>query len=251
MPDHRRYGRYAEDPVPPGHPGDSRYPLLWRPGVGDPAHRHGHHAAGGQGQHAQVLRQHHLQLPHHGRSLSSGGTKRSEPGVLSGQGGPSCRGWPARSASVGGRFSGRMAPSGAPAKPPSRAEAPSHGGISAPSRVEASSHGSSGRRYSVSKSCLARGCHSPSREAAWVSDALASARRACWNCIMARLSHAAPISGSRLVAVSKAARAASGWPSAYRALPSANCPVGFCGKRSLNACQLLSVVSGPCCSSRH
>ncbi len=84
--DRRRAARHAEDPVPPRNPGSPRCALLRLPGLGDRPHRPGDHEPAGREQHPEVLRQHHLQLPDHGRSLSGSRLRWSEPAFLSGSG---------------------------------------------------------------------------------------------------------------------------------------------------------------------
>ena len=79
-----RAGRHAQAALPPRNPGSARRALLRLPGVGDRAHRPGDHEPEGRRQYHQVFRQHHLQLPDHGRSLPGGGVRRAQPAFLSG-----------------------------------------------------------------------------------------------------------------------------------------------------------------------
>ncbi len=77
--DFQRAGGHAEDPVPSRDPGDPRRALLRRPGFGNRPHRPGDHEPAGRAEYPEVLRQHHLQLPDHGGSLSGSGVRRPQP----------------------------------------------------------------------------------------------------------------------------------------------------------------------------
>lgn len=80
--DFQRAGGHAEDPVPSRDPGDPRRALLRRPGFGNRPHRSGDHEPAGRAEYPEVLRQHHLQLPDHGGSLSGSGVRRPQPAFL-------------------------------------------------------------------------------------------------------------------------------------------------------------------------
>ncbi|MFA7237385.1 MAG: Si-specific NAD(P)(+) transhydrogenase, partial [Phycisphaeraceae bacterium] len=78
-PDHEHRRGHVEDSVPPGNAGDSGHSLLRPRRRRDHPHRPGHHAPAPTQQHADVFREHHIQLPHDGRGLPGRGAERPEP----------------------------------------------------------------------------------------------------------------------------------------------------------------------------